>query len=57
MLDKLQSVLYHKQIEKIEALFRDEINLLMRKTRFIDDMHIDDEFNIHIYRHDEFDAR
>lgn len=57
MLDKLQSVLYHKQIEKIEAFFRDEINLLMRKTRFIDDIHIDDEFNIHIYRHDEFDAR
>ena len=57
MLDKLQSVLYHKQIEKIEAFFRYEINLLMRKTRFIDDIHIDDEFNIHIYRHDEFDAR
>ena len=57
MLDKLQSVLYHKQIEKIEAFFRDEINLLMRKTRFIDDIHIDDDFNIHIYRHDEFDAR
>ena len=57
MLDKLQNVLYHKQIEKIEAFFRDEINLLMRKTRFIDDIHIDDEFNIHIYRHDEFDAR
>ena len=57
MLDKLQSVLYHKQIEKIEAFFRNEINLLMRKTRFIDDIHIDDEFNIHIYRYDEFDAR
>ena len=57
MLDKLQGVLYHKQIEKIEAFFRDEINLLMRKTRFIDDIYIDDEFNIHIYRHDEFDAR
>lgn len=57
MLDKLQSVLYHKQIEKIEAFFRDEINLLMRKTRFIDDIRIDDDFNIHIYRHDEFDAQ
>ena len=57
MLDKLQSVLYHKQIEKIEAFFRDEINLLMRKTRFIDDIHIDDDFNIHIYRHDAFNAR
>ncbi len=57
MLDKLQNILYHKQIEKIEAFFRDEINLLMRKTRFIDDIHIDDDFNIHIYRHDEFDAQ
>ena len=57
MLDKLQNVLYHKQIEKIEAFFRDEINLLMRKTRFIDDIHIDDDFNIHIYRHDEFNAQ
>ena len=57
MLDKLQSVLYHKQIERIEAFFRDDINLLMRKTRFIDDIHIDNDFNIHIYRYDEFDAR
>lgn len=56
MLDKLQNVLYHKQIEKIESSFREDINLLMRKTRFIDDIHIDDDFNIHIYRHDEFDA-
>jgi hypothetical protein len=57
MLDKLQSVLYHKQIEKIEASFREEINLLMRKTRFIDDIHIDDDFNIHIYRQDDFDTK
>lgn len=57
MLDKLQSVLYHKQIEKVEVFFRTEINLLMRKTRFIDDIHIDDDFNIHIYRHDKFDSR
>jgi hypothetical protein len=57
MLDKLQNVLYHKQIEKIEAFFRDEINLLMRKTRFIDDIHIDDDFNIHIYRYDVFGAK
>ena len=56
MLDKLQMILYHKQIEKIEAFFRDEINKLMRKTRFIDDIYIDDEFNIHIYRGETFDA-
>ena len=29
MLDKLQSILYHKQIQKIEEFFREEINLLM----------------------------
>ena len=56
MLDKLQRILYHKQIEKIEAFFRDEINVLMRKTRFIDDIHIDDDFNIHIFRHEEFSS-
>ena len=57
MLDKLQSILYHKQIRKIEEFFREEINLLMRKTRFIDDIHIDDDFNIHIYRQDDFDTK
>lgn len=56
MLDKLQTILYHKQIEKIEAFFRSEINRLMRKTRFIDDIYIDDDFNIHIYRNENFDS-
>ena len=56
MLDKLQTILYHKQIEKIEAFFRAEINRLMRKTRFIDDICIDDDFNIHIYRNENFDS-
>lgn len=54
MLDKLQNILYHKQIKKIEDEFRKEINLLMRKTKFIDDIRIDDSFNIHIYRHENF---
>lgn len=52
MLDKLQSVLYRKQIEKVESFFRTEISKLMRKTHFIDDIYIDDNFNIHIYRTD-----
>lgn len=52
MLDKLQSVLYRKQIEKVESFFRAEISMLMRKTHFIDDIYIDDNFNIHIYRTD-----
>lgn len=50
MLDKLQQVLYRKQIEKVEAFFRAEIKTLMRKTHFIDDIHIDDDFGTHLYR-------
>ncbi len=53
MLDKLQHTLYRKQIEKVEAFFRKEIKMLMRKSRFIDDIRIDDEFNTRIYRNDE----
>lgn len=50
MLDKLQNVLYRRQVERVEAIFRREINTLMRKKRFIDDIQIDDRFQIHIYR-------
>ena len=53
MLDKLQHTLYRKQIRKVEEFFRKEIKILMRKTHFIDDIHIDDEFNTRIYRNDE----
>lgn len=50
MLDKLQKILYRRQIDKVESCFRKEIRTLMRKTHFIDDIYIDDNFNIHIYR-------
>lgn len=53
MLDKLQEVLYRRQIEKVEKFFREEIHILMRKTHFIDDIHIDNAFNTHIYRNDK----
>lgn len=53
MIDKLQTILYRKQIEKVEAFFRKEISSLMRKSRFIDDIYIDSNFNTHIYRTDE----
>lgn len=56
MLDKLQQTLYRHQIEKVEAFFRDEIKILMRKSRFIDDIRIDDDFNTHIYRKDTFEV-
>ena len=50
MLDKLQEVLYRRQIEKVETFFRQEIRTLMRKVHFIDDIYIDNNFNTHIYR-------
>lgn len=53
MLDKLQRSLYRRQIEKVEDFFRKEIKILMRKSRFIDDILIDDEFNARIYRNEE----
>lgn len=55
MLDKLQDVLYQRQIEKVESFFRAEIRKLMRKTHFIDDIRIDNNFNTHIYRTEAFD--
>lgn len=53
MLDKLQVILYQQQIAKVENFFRAEIRTLMRKTHFIDDIKIDKDFNIHIYRHEQ----
>lgn len=50
MLDKLQEILYRRQIDKVENCFRKEIRTLMRKAHFIDDIYIDDNFNTHIYR-------
>lgn len=50
MLDKLQEILYRRQIDKVENCFRKEIRTLMRKTHFIDNIYIDDNFNTHIYR-------
>ena len=53
MLDKLQEVLYRRQINRVESFFRKEIRTLMRKTHFIDDIYIDNNFNTHIYRTDD----
>ncbi|MCI9413614.1 MAG: AAA family ATPase [Clostridiales bacterium] len=54
MLDKLEDRLYATQIAQMEALFRSEINRLMRKSRFIDDIYIDEQFDIHIYRNETY---
>ena len=53
MLDKLQADLYHRQISRVEESFRQDISMLMRKKRFIDDIEIDDLFNIHVFRVEE----
>jgi len=50
MLDKLQKILYQRQIKKVENLFKMQISALMRKTKFIEDISIDEDFTIHIYR-------
>lgn len=56
MLDKLQESLYKKQIKKVESFFRKEIKTLMRKTNFINDIYIDNNFNTHIYKTESFSA-
>ncbi len=57
MLDKLQADLYHRQINRVENVFRHSVNMLMRKERFIDDISIDDSFNIHVFRKEEFNGK
>lgn len=57
MLDKLQKELYQKQIRKVEFVFRRSINMLMRKEKFIDDIVIDDNFNIILFRNEEIDGK
>ena len=56
MLDKLQKVLYRQQITKVESFFRREIRTLMRKTHFIDDIKIDDDFNIFLFRYEAIEV-
>ena len=53
MLDELQKTLYRKKIKEVVKFFKKEIKTLMRKTSFIDDISIDDAFNIHIYRNEK----
>lgn len=57
MIDKLQSSLFSRQIKKVEIEFMNSINKMMRKTRFIDDIYIDDNFCIHVFRKKEFTGK
>lgn len=56
MLDDLQKTLYRKKIKDVEKFFKKEIKTLMRKTSFIDDISIDESFNIQIYRNEVFSS-
>ena len=56
MLDDLQKILYRKKIKEVEKFFKKEIKTLMRKTSFIDDISIDDLFNIHLYRSEKMSS-
>ena len=56
MLDDLQKILYLKKIKDVEKFFKKEIKTLMRKTSFIDDISIDESFNIQIYRNEVFNS-
>lgn len=50
MLMQMQKELFRKQVGKVETYFKVEIHRLMRKERFIDDIEIDENFNIKVYR-------
>lgn len=50
MLESLEEKLYKKQIEQVRLMFIEVINKLMRKTDFADNVLIDEEFNIRIYK-------
>lgn len=56
MLDDLQKILYRKKIKEVERFFKKEIKTLMRKTSFIDDISIDESFNIQIHRNEAFSS-
>lgn len=57
MLDKLQKILYQQQIQRVETAFKKEISTLMRKSQFIDDIKIDEDFRIFLYRHERVETR
>lgn len=55
-IDMLKDILYRKEIEKVESCFRNIMQKLIRKERFIDDIYIDDEFHIHLYKKERMDV-
>lgn len=50
LLEKLQERLFAAEIAKVETLFMSKIRELARKNNFVDDIKIDDEFNVHLFK-------
>ena len=53
MIDSLEKELYEGQIEQIKEEFAKNIHSLMRKTDFINDIDIDEEFKITAYKNEQ----
>lgn len=57
MLEQLEKELYQEQIKKVENTFKQEIDKLMRKEDFINDIKIDSNFNITLYRKTDYSLK
>lgn len=57
MLEQLEKELYQEQIKKVENTFKQEIDKLMRKVDFINDIKIDSNFNITLYRKTDYSLK
>lgn len=49
-LEELQSKLFSSELRKVESNFMNKIDQMARKKNFIDDILVDDNFGIHIFR-------
>lgn len=49
-LEELQRRLFKSEIEKVQVLFMEKMQQLMRKEQFIDKIVIDDDFRVHVYK-------
>ena len=49
-LEELQNTLFYSELRKVEKYFIEKIDQMARKSNFIDEIMIDDNFGIHIFR-------
>ena len=50
MIENLETILYKRQLQTLQANFMEIINRLMRKVHFVDNILIDEDFNVRIYK-------